>query len=233
MQLSRILALALASLAVVACDDDDPSGPQGDIATVRIINAASGTAGVDVTASGLTSLLADNLNFRGSSAACQAVPANEEQTITFLQGTTELAEVDFTFEEGARYTMVLSTNGDDQVVNILEDEETVTAGNRAVRFLNASEEPGEVYLFATGSAPGDPLIEELAVLGNGTGASNWFTRAQDIDEVRFFDVGDGPEGEVQGELALAAPTGRRMQTVIFTEAGTPAGAKAWTVSACP
>src|SRR5688572_17467495 len=233
MQLSRIFALALASLAVVACDDDDPSGPQGDIATVRVVNAASGTTDVDVTASGLTSLLADNLAFRGSSAACVSVPANEEQTITFRQGATELAEVDFTFEEGVRYTMVLSTNGTARVVNILEDEETVTAGNRAVRFLNASAAAGEVYLFATGAAPGTPLIANLAVLGAGTGASNWFTRAQDIDEVRFFDVGTGPGGEVQGELALAAPAGRRMQTVIFTEAGTPPGAKAWVVSACP
>lgn len=233
MQLSRILALALASLAVVACDDDDPSGPQGDIATVRVVNAASGTAGVDVTASGLTSLLADNLNFRGSSAACQAVPANEEQTITFLQGTTELAEVDFTFEEGGRYTIVLSTNGASRVVNILEDEETVTAGNRAVRFLNASEEPGDVYLFATGAAVGTPIVEGLAVLGAGAGASAWFTRAQDIDEVRFYEVDDPTTAEPRAELSLAAPTGRRMQTVIFTEAGTPPGAKAWAVSACP
>ena len=58
MQLSRILALALVSITVAACDDDDPTGPQGDIARVRVVNAASGTADVDVTASGLTPLRA-------------------------------------------------------------------------------------------------------------------------------------------------------------------------------
>lgn len=233
MQLSRILALALVSITVAACDDDDPTGPQGDIARVRVVNAASGTADVDVTASGLTSLLADNLNFRGSTAACVAVPANEEQTITFRQGTTQLAQVDFTFEEDMTYTMVLSTNGAARVVNILEDDETVAAGNRAVRFLNASEEPGDVYLFAAGEEPGTPIVEDLAVLGAGTGASAWFTRAQNLVEVEFFGAGDPTTGTPRGELTLVAPTGRRMQSVFFTEAGTPAGAKAWTVNACP
>lgn len=227
MQLSRILALALVSITIAACDDDDPSGPQGDVATVRVINAASGTADVDVTASGLTSLLADNLNFRGSTAACVAVPANEEQTITFRQGDTELAEVDFAFEEGLRYTIVLSTNGAQRVVNILEDEETVTAGNRAVRFLNASEAPGDVYLFEAGGEPGTPIVEDLAVLGAGTGASAWFTRPQNLVEVEFVGAGE------PATLTLVAPTGRRMQSVIFTEAGTPAGATAWTINACP
>ena len=231
MQLTRILALALVSAAVIACDDDDPTGPQGDIASVRVVNAASGTADVDVTASGLTSLLADNLNFRGSTSACVAVPANEEQTITFRQGDTELAEVEFTFEEDMTYTMVLSTNGANRVVNILEDDETVAAGNRAVRFLNASAEARDVYLYATGAQRGTPLLTDLDVLGAGTGASPWFTRAANLVEVDFFDV--GTTDPLRGELTLAAPTGRSMQSVIFTGTGTPAGAAAWVVSACP
>ena len=233
MQRSRILALALFAASVVACDDADPIGPGGDVASVRVVNAASGTANVDVTASGLTSLLADNLNFRGSTASCRNVPANEEQTITFREGTTELAEVDFTFEEGVRYTMVLSTNGTARVVNILEDDQTVTEGNRAVRFLNASAAPGDVYLHATGAQPGTPLVEDLAVAGAFTGASSWFTRAQNLVEVRFFDANDPTTEPARAELTLGAPTGSRMQTVFFTEPGTPAGAKAWVVSSCP
>jgi hypothetical protein len=233
MQLTRFLALALVATGVMACDDDDPSGPQGDVATVRIINAASGTNDVDVTASGLTALLEDNLDFRSSSTACRQVPANEEQTITFRQGTTELAERDFTFEEGMTYTVVLSTNGAARVINILEDDETVTAGNRAVRFLNASEDPGDVYLFATGAAAGNPIVEGLAVLGNGTGASAWFTRPQNQVEVRFFNVDAPTTGTPRGTLQLGATaTGRRMQNVIFTEAGAPAGATAWVVGSC-
>ena len=233
MHFSRILAVAVIATSITACDDDDPIGPGGDVASVRVVNAASGTANVDVTASGLSSLLADNLNFRGSTAACVNVPANEEQTITFRQGTTELAEVDFTFEEGMRYTMVLSTNGTARVVNILEDDQTVTEGNRAVRFLNASAAPGDVYLYAAGAQPGTALVEDLAVAGAQTGASAWFTRAQNLVEVRFFGANDPTTGEPRGSLTLGAPTGRRMQTVFFTEAGTPPGAKAWTVSSCP
>lgn len=231
MQLSRLLLLPLLAVSVMACDDDDPIGPGGDVALVRFVNAAAGTADVQVLRTGATTPLVADLDFRGSSAACVQVPAGSQQTLTFRSGTTDLATKQFTFEEGERYTVILSANGATRLATVLEDETAVTAGNRGVRFFNASASAGDVYIYEAGGAMGAADIEDLVVVGAASAAPQYLLRPQAQSAVRFFDPGVST-GTPRGEVTLAAPTGRRLSTVVFTEAGTPAGATAWVVGAC-
>ena len=227
----RVLAVSLAAVAVSGCDDD-PTNPPPQTATVRVVNAATGTANVAVL-HGQSSTPIATLSYRAASA-CVEVPTGS-QTLTFRVGNDTLATTDFTFEANEDYTVVIADDlpGTGEIAAVFSDEETPTAANNALRFINATATAGDVRV----SVPGG--TSQLASgnqspfgLYTDPGAGHGFIqRPTDQTDVRLFDVGQTTNPRAELSLTGQVPTSR-VATVVFFDAGTPAGATSLVVGRC-
>ncbi|MDQ4079911.1 MAG: DUF4397 domain-containing protein [Gemmatimonadota bacterium] len=227
----RVLAISLAAVAVSACDDD-PTNPPQQTATVRVINAATGTANVAVL-HGQSSTPLASLNFRAASE-CVDVPVGQ-QTLTFRAGNDTLAQASFTFEADERYTVIIADDlpGTDKLAEVFSDEVTPVAANNALRFINATATAGDVRIMAPGAAT--QLVHgNLGPFGVYTDPSlshDFVQRSTNETEVRLYDVDETTDPRAELSLTGAIPTSR-VATVVFFDAGTPAGATSLVVGCC-
>ena len=232
----RITALtaAMAALAVAACGSDNTTAPSNS-ASVRIVNASSGTSSLNASNAGTP--LATGLTFQNAnaSASCVTVPAGS-QTIDFSSsGTTgNVASTTYDFQAGQNYTVVLYGPSGSQKAVVLNDAYTrPTTGNNAVRFFNATSSAGDIYLTTpTGTISGTPTVSALGA-GTATGASggtafgayaNTNTRAQ------MFNVGT-TTGSV-GDFTLGTMPSNGATTVFFTPSMTTGGSTGFMVNPC-
>src|SRR5688572_10243750 len=160
----------MAVLALGACDDDDdPSGP-AQTASVRVINATTGTqtGGIDVFR-GTTSLSTGVAQGQGSACSQNlTVPAGSQTINVRLPGSATTVEtITHNFVAGQRYTILIyGTNADMRSVVITDEatQGTGTAENRRIRFINASTTGNaDVYAVATATtaATGTPTVGAL------------------------------------------------------------------------
>lgn len=227
----RVLALSFAAVAVSACDDD-PTNPPQQTAMVRVINAATGTANVAVL-HGQSAAPIATLSYRAAST-CVEVPTGS-QTLTLRTGNDTLAQASFTFEADERYTVVLADDlpGTEQLAEVFSDEVTPVAGNNALRFINATATAGDVRIMAPGGAT--QLVHgNLSPFGlytdPGTG-HDFVQRATTETDVQLYDVGETTDPRAELSLTGQLPT-TRVATVVFFDAGTPAGATSLVVERC-
>ena len=230
---SRFGLVLLLALGVAACDDDDdPTQPNPDPALVRLVNAAD-VADVDVEIAGVATPLATDLDFRESTQACVEVPAGN-RTLVFSSTGIDLATVAFDFEENGRYTAVLVASGATRRAFVASDDETASAGNNALRFVNATTTAGDIYV----TAPTDDPAAGFRAHGNlGPHATTnsvpaYVHRNTAHTRVRLFDA-DVSTGTPRADFALTGLPTSRLATVLFVEEGTPAGATAFMVVPCP
>lgn len=228
---SRFFPLVLLTIAAVACGDDDPVQPQPQVAQLRIVNAAD-IPNVQVRRVGTTTPLAQDLNFRGSTQTCVQVPTGE-QALVFTSTGVELATTAFTFEPGMRYTAFLVASGPTRRALVLSDNETATSGNNALRLINATSAPGDVYATAPGAAVGAAfrVAGNMSVLATSNDRPSFAHRSTEHTQVRL-DPGT-TTGTPRADFTLANLPASRLATVVFTEPGTPAGATAFMVTPCP
>ena len=230
MHITRILLASLLAASLAACDDD-PTTPH-EVATVRIVNAAPGTSSVDVILVGTTTPLA-TLNFRGVTTTCVEVPAGgAQQGLTFRSAGADLATAVFTPLKGERYTVVLTASGATRRAVALSDNESAVAGNNAIRLINATSAPGDVYATAPGATPAaaNLVAGNLGVFATSNATAPYYSRASTDTEVRLFDV--GTTTNPRADITLTALPASRMATVVFTDPGTPAGPTAFVVTPC-
>jgi len=217
MRFTRITGLVLLATAIIGCSDADPVQPDPDLAAVVIANVASGTSDLDVEVAGLANPVALGLDFGFYTSQCALLPAEQEISITFRSSGTVLATEDVTLEDAQRYTILLTSDGTNEHVLVLEDDVTVPDGQRAVRLVNATEAAGDVYLFASGAAMGTAAATDLAYAGTAATAPQYLLRAENQTQVRFFAPGVGT-GTPRAENALPAATVAPITTVIFADA---------------
>jgi hypothetical protein len=227
----RALVVSLAALALSGCDDD-PTNPPQQTASVRVINAATGTANVAVL-HGQSSTPLASLDYRAASA-CLEVPTGP-QTLTFRSGNDTLAETSFTFAAAERYTVVIADDlpGTDKLAEVFSDEVTAVAGNNALRFINATATAGDVRIRVP-SAATQLVHGNLSPFGLYTdpGAGHDFVqRTTNETEVQLFDVDETTDPRAELTLTGAMPTSR-VATVVFFDAGTPAGATSLVAGRC-
>jgi hypothetical protein len=227
----RFIAVAAVATTALGCDDD-PTNPPQQTATVRIINAAVGTANVAVLHTGATTPVA-TLSFRGASE-CVEVPAGS-QTLAFRAGTDTLTMTTFNFEADERYTVVVAPGlqGAGQVAAVFSDDVTVTAANSALRFINATATAGDVHVLVPGGTT-QIASGNLGPFGSYTnpGIGHTFIhRATDQTDVRLYDVGESTSPRASLSLAGQLPASR-VATVVFFDPGTPAGATSLVVGRC-
>jgi hypothetical protein len=227
----RVIAVSLAALAVSACDDD-PTNPPQQTATVRVINAATGTANVAVL-HGQSSTPLASLNFRAASS-CVEVPAGQ-QTLTFRSGNDTLAQTSFTFEANEDYTVVIADDlpGTDKLAEVFSDEVNPAAANNALRFINATATAGDVRISTAGGAT--QLVHgNLSPFGlyadPGTG-HDFVQRGTNETQAALYDVGETTNPRAELSLTGALPSSR-VATVVFFDAGAPAGATSLVAGRC-
>ena len=219
MQGIRLPGLALVGALGLGCSDSDPIEPDPERATVVIANTAFGASNVNVGLAGIAQPIAIDLDFAEYTAVCAVIPAGAAITLTFTSGPTVLATEDVTLTDGGRYTILLVTNGENEHVVVLEDEVEVANEERAVRFVNATPAPGDVYLFATGDAMGEPAESDLAYAGTAAAPPSYLLRASDQTVARFFDP-DVSEETPRAEVTLPSAAEAPITTVIFAETAT-------------
>jgi hypothetical protein len=237
-------ALLLSSLVfTAACDDDDDdngTGPQPQFATVRIVNAASGVTGnVEARLGGNTITGANNLAFGQASATCVQVPAGSPQTLSFRAagGTTDLATTSVTLQPNAKATLVLfgagTAAGAARTAVLFNDPASITvpAGQRTIRFINATADPGDLF-FTDPNASLTGVTPTAAGLAANAATTTFGNFAGTNTQARLFATGTTTNPRATFTLPAAFGTGSA-RTLLLTTTGTPAGANSFLVEPCP
>lgn len=229
---ARLAVLVALAVSATACDDDDPVQPDPDPALLRVVNAAD-VADVQLAIPGTTTPLAQDLDFRDFTQACVEVPAGQ-QTLTFSSSGIELATTTFAFEENERYTAFLVASGPTRRAVIRPDDEVASTDNNALRLINATTTAGDIYVTAPGDTPAPSFLAggNIGPLATGNDAPAYVHRSTQHTQVRLFDPGV-TDGTPRADFALTGLPTSRLATVVFTEAGTPAGPTAFMVTPCP
>ena len=217
---ARSLCILSLIVAAAGCNSEQPTsvGPGVEVARVRIVNAAPGVPAMEVIRNGVATPLATNLNYGAFTQACVQLPADIAHTLTFRSGGTALTSATFTPTADAKYTAVLSRSGSTYRAMILADATTATAGNNALRFLNASSGAGDVYV----TAPGGELTAATRVQGNmgvtatGTDVPAFILAETTRTLVRLYDV-NATTGTPRAELTLSGLPTSRLATVILAD----------------
>lgn len=229
--ITRLALLALLSISATACEDEDDGVIIEDsFAQVRVVNAAD-IANVDVFMAGAATPFVQNLDFRGVTTACALVPPGP-RSLVFRVGGTDLATATATFEAGASYTALLVASGTTRRALVVADTAIASTGNNALRFINATATAGDVYVTPPGGAVGASFL----AFGNASPLAlsnlnpDFMHRSTEHTQVRFFDT--GTITTPRADLTLSGLPTSRLGTVVFTDAGTPAGATAFLVTPC-
>ena len=234
LRLTRLLALSLLITSAAACGSDDTpdtTGPTQQFARLRIVNAAD-IADVQVRRTGTATPLATDLDFRGVTQSCVQVSAGE-QALVFSSGGVDLATTAFTFEADKRYTAFLVASGTTRRAVVSSDNETASTGNNALRIINATTAPGDVYVTEPTGAPGPAFLAHgnMGVLATSNAQPAYVHRNTAHTRIRLFNVGT-TTGTPRADFTLANLPASRLATVVLTEAGTPAGPTAFMVTPC-
>ena len=225
---ARLLVAAVAALAL-ACDDEGvvESRP---FAAVRMFDAAAiDTLGLLFGSSETPRVTA---RFRTVSD-CIQVPA-ERQQLRFRQirATTDVATADTTLVPGGRYTVVVAGTAPPRQAVVLQDVFTPpdTSTSILVRFINATSTAGDVHATAPNGTLGTPTVANLPVIGSGS-APAFITLPKANTQVRLFDPGV-TTGTPRANITLTGLPANRVTSVVFLDAGTPAGATAVRIDPC-
>lgn len=215
---------------LVACDDDDdgPTGTQ-QFANVRVINASPTTATAAVSAGGQS---LGNVTFRSGSATCFQVPVGS-QTLTFASGGANVATTPaFNFTANQRATVVLFGTGNTRTATVFQDNFAAAGtGMNQLRFINAQTAPGDVFVTAPGAAVSGTPTSVAAGQASTGGSAGFLSFPTANTQVRIFNT--GVTTNPRATFTLGTLPASRTQSVVFVEAGTPAGATAFAVDPCP
>jgi hypothetical protein len=227
-----IARFALISLvAVVAACDDVVTGPFSLPAHVRIVNAAD-IADVRVRLVGRSNFLAEDLDFREQTTTCVEVPIGE-QAFVFTSGDVELTTAVGMLGAGQRYTVFLTAAGATRRAVVTSDDATAVAGNNMLRFVNGTSAAGDVYVTPPGTAPAAQFLAHgnMGVLATSNLVPGYVARSVDHTQARLFDP--GATTNPRADIALTNLPATRLASVVFVNAGTPAGPTAFIVTPCP
>lgn len=228
------LLAAASALLLAGCNGDKSTAPT-QFAQVRLVNASSNTPSANVFLG--SQVLASTLTFGGSSASCVKVPAGATQVLTFrpTSGSSTIATVSQNYLVDGNYTVTLLGGGTVHTALALNDLYTApTAGNAAIRFMNATATAGSVHATpaATTTLTAATMVPGAENLASNSATSGGFLSVPlTSNRIRFTDVGvftGTPRADIN---PLTLPS-TRVTTVVFTDPGSPAGPTYFMVSPC-
>lgn len=214
--------LALASVSVIACsdDDDDPIGTGNDNTTVRFFNATSGGLSLDIAENGTVGTGNANIGFGVASACTRVSNTNPQLAVRTANSTTSLPGFAPAFAAGGTYTVLVTGTQAAPVFTTLNDQFTTpTTGNAAVRIVNATTAA------TTGTGSWDIYVNPAATLGTPnataigrTNASTYLTvPAGQANTIRLTNT-----GQTTAQLNIAVPslTSGTVSTIVVADAAT-------------
>ena len=224
----RIFLVSIVALSV-ACDDDHVLEPRS-FAAVRMFDAA----GVDT----LGLLFGDaetprvTARFRMVSDCIQIPAERHELRFRQIRASTDIATLDTTLAAGGRYTIIVAGTSTPRTAVALHDVFTPpdTSTSILVRFINATSAPGDVHATTPTGALGAPTVANLPIIGTGP-APSFVTLPKANTRIRFFPTGD-TTGTPRANITLTGLPANRVTSVVFLDAGTPAGATAVRIDPC-
>lgn len=177
-----------------ACGGSDSSEPD-HTAFVRIVNASVSSGPITVNNEGR--VVQANVAFQTNalSGSCGTVEKGGDEQIEFVAAGTsnQLGVLQYNFVAQQNYTAVFY--GTNTATVYLDQFSTPSAGNNAIRFINATGTPGDVYLTTpSANITGSPTVGNLAAgAASGTSASavggTFAQYANNLTRVRLFNVG--------------------------------------------
>lgn len=230
-------ALLGALTALAACGSSKTTSPLPK-ANVRIVNASSSTSALNATLGSAT--LSSGLNFQNTNApaGCNSVSTGS-QTINFTSGSssTSVGSVNYNFLPGQSYTVVYY--GTNNVVVYPESFTAPTAGNMALRFINATGSAGDIYLTTpTGTIAGSPTVANLAAgsvsgFNSSTAPGGTFVSTYPTanTRVRLFNVGT-TTGTPRADFTIGTMAANRVGTVVLTPAPNGGSTTGFLVNSC-
>jgi hypothetical protein len=224
-----VAALACCCLLSACNDEENPTTPSSNQASVRFVNALEGTTQpLVLTTNGTAGSAVSYQNFGG----CQTIPAGTENFSFALNGSsTPLVTIPAqTFTGGGRYTVVATGNPTLPTFLVMNDAYTAPASGRGwLRVVNAvgPTNPFDVYV----GTPSAPLgtVNQTNTAYNVT--QSYLNVPTGATQVQVTDVGTQT---VTGATSSFTVTGGTPQTVFVTPATTAGGAyTTFVVPTCP
>ena len=218
---AAILALVtVAALSACSDDSDNPVDNGNTNATVRVLNATTGTLNLDVAQNGTVGTGNSNVAF-GSASACTKVNSTSSGlTIRTAGSTTDLTGFTPAFTAGKTYTVLVTGTQAAPVFTPLDDAFTTpTTGNAGVRIINATSSA------TTGTGSWDIYVNPAATLGSPnvtaigrTNASSYLTvPAGQANTIRLTNAGSTTKLQ---DITVPSITSGTVQTIVVTDAST-------------
>jgi hypothetical protein len=175
---SRLLTSLFAATALFSFGCDDSTGlASNQAANVRVINASPATGTVDVLVNGTVQTNASGLPYRGVSAQCVRVDA-DNSGLTFQQtsSTVSIPPQTFTFDQGGRNTVIIAgTSSANLRVLTLSDPLTpeLQPGFARIRVVNGRATTNMNVTVTPWDQPvGTP--QAITATNNAAAATGWF-----------------------------------------------------------
>ena len=189
MQLRTLaLALAAASVTIVACDDDgDITGLNANTATVQFINATA--LSLDIAQSGTVATGNGALSYGTASACITADASNSNLAVRQTGTSTQLAGFAPSFLAGGNYSVIVySGAGATTQFATVSNAFTPTAGQGGLRIFNAAG-AGTSYDIYIGPAGGSATTLLANNIGSGSGSSYFNVAAGSAQQLRITNAG--------------------------------------------
>src|SRR5687767_1420985 len=229
--MKKFAMLSLAAVLALGACDDDPTG-NDDEAQVRIVNATTGTNFVSVNAFRGTTELVTGVAAGGASSCgtTYTVPAGN-QTINFRTiagGTTNHESITFNFQADQKYTVILYGTNADLRAMVVQDEavqQNATAGNRRLRFINASTSNTAADIFARTTSTGNPTAGTASATNVAAGAaatannSIYFSIPTTNNIFQLYNTGTVANPRATYTLSTTGFPGSGNSTIVFTDTG--------------
>lgn len=207
-----LAALALASSALVACSDDDTTGP-AQVAQVRVVHASPDAPNVDVLVDDATALT--NVAFRAASGFLEVDAGARRLRVRATGTTTTVIDATVPFANGGAYTVLATGLLADITPVVAEDNLTdPPAGQVKLRVIHAAPAAAGVDVYAT--APGADINTATPELTNVAfrAVSDYLVVPAGTYQIRVTPTGTKTVA-IDAELTLAAG---QIRTVVAKDA---------------
>jgi hypothetical protein len=229
--------LAVASVAFVACsdDNDNPVGTANNNTTVRFVNATTGGTNLDIAQNGTVGAGNGNVTF-GSASSCTRVNNSNPQLAVRTAGTTtSLTGFSPSFAANGTYTVLVTGTAASPVFTTLNDEfVTPTGANAAVRIINATSSAtagaGSWDIYVNPPTSGSLPTPNAAAIGRTFASSYLTVPSGQANIIRLTNAGSG--GTLQN-ISVPSLAAGQVTTIVVTDAATGvAGLRTFTLAAC-